>query len=376
MSDAGSPVMTGKPYVLHAWELSYFSGKTRCYLRYKGIPFTDTPVNALTLLWKIPRRTGVTVIPVVVTPEGEWLQDTKHIVDVLEARFPQAPVLPATPRQRIAALLIEAWADEWWIPHAMHYRWSYPENFPLFQREAGDGLLPGFPRWLKSRMASRAINAMRGYLPAVGVVPAQHAMLERWTEAMLDVLERHLAVQPFLFGTRPSVADFALAGPLYAHLGRDPWPKKHLVEPRRQLGAWLERMLNPAVGSGEFLAGDAVPDTLKPLFESIGNEFYPMLDAIRGQVMQYLPEMPADRTRLPRSLGMIEFPMAGGSFRRAAMPYTLWMMQRVADAYHGLDAAGRTVVDEWLFRQGAPGARYFDNGLRLRRTGLHVQVER
>src|SRR3546814_13148412 len=73
---------------------------------------------------RIPAKTGAMVMPVVVTPEGEWLQDTTHIVDVLEQRFPDAPVLPATPRQRIVAELLEMWADEWWIPAAMHYRWS------------------------------------------------------------------------------------------------------------------------------------------------------------------------------------------------------------------------------------------------------------
>jgi glutathione S-transferase len=365
-----------KPYVMHGWHLSYFSGKTRAYLRYKGVPFEDKAVDALTLLWKIPRKTGAAVMPVVVTPEGQWLQDTTDIAEALEQRFPEAPVTPATPRQRIAAMLLEAWADEWWIPVAMHYRWIYPENFRLFQRDAGDGLLPWFPRPVKDRLASFVADKMRGYLPAVGVVPEQRAVMERWTEDMLDALEKHFAVMPFLFGTRPSVADFGLIGPMYGHLGRDPWPKQHLVEPRPHLKAWIARMNQPQVRGGEFLAGDAIPETLQPLLDAVFREFYPMVAGIRDEVRLALKTLKPGRSRLPRALGMIDFPMGKGRYRRAAMPYTLWMMQRVLDAYAGLDAPGRAAVDAWTAAQGAPEAMRFDIGARLKRVDLHVKVER
>ncbi|HSW12059.1 MAG TPA: glutathione S-transferase family protein [Solimonas sp.] len=365
-----------KPYVMHGWHLSFFSGKTRAYLRYKGVPFVDHEVDALTLMWKIPRKTGAAVMPVVVTPEGEWLQDTKDIAEAIERRFPQAPVLPSTPRQRIAAMLIEAWADEWWIPVAMHYRWVYPENYALFEADGGNALLPGFPRVVKNRLVAYAANKMRSYLPAVGIVPEQYAVMERWTENMLDVLDRHFQHMPFLFGTRPSVADFGLIGPMYGHLARDPWPKRELVEPRPHLKRWVERMNAPQPCSGEFLADDAIPDTLQPVFDALFGEFYPMVSGIRDEVLKALPSLPPERRRLPRALGPIEFPMGQGRYRRDAMPYTLWMMQRVFDSYRALDAAGRAAVDAWAATQGAPEAMRLDIGPRLKRVGLHVALDR
>ena len=365
-----------RPYIMHGWHLSYFAGKTRAYLRYKNIPFVDHEVDALTLLWKIPRRTGATVMPVVVTPEGEWLQDTKHIVEVLEQRFPQSSVMPSAPRQRIAAMLLEAWADEWWIPLAMQYRWIYPENYALFEHDAGNALLPGFPRFLKKRMVAYVAKTLRGYLPSVGVVPEQYAVQERWTENMLDALERHFAVMPFLFGSKPSVADFGLIGPMYGHLGRDPYPKRVLIAPRPHLKAWIERMNNTRAGSGAFLPDDQIPPTLSPLFDALFGEFYPMVHGIREEVRKILPKLSAERSRLPRALGMIEFPMGPGRYRRAAMPYTLWMMQRILDAYRGLDAAGRASVDAWTRERGAPQAMQFDPGARLRRSGLNVVLDR
>jgi len=365
-----------KPYVLHGWHLSYFSGKTRAYLLYKGIPFVDHEVDAYHLMWKIPRMTGATVMPVVVTPDGEWLQDTTHIVDVLEQRFPERPVVPATPRQRIAAQWIEAWADEWWIPAAMHYRWTYPENYRLFEADAGAGLLPGFPRFIKKRLVAYVAGKLRGYLPSVGVVPEQYELMERWTIGMLDALEQHFSAHPYLLGGRPTIADFALLGPMYGHLGRDPWPKRHLVDPRPQLSAWVARMNAATPSGGRLLDNDAVPATLAPVFDSIFKEFVPMVTAIRDEVSKALPKLPPERSRLPRALGTVEFPMAGGRFRRAAMPYSLWMVQRVLDSYHSFNAADRAAVDAWLVERGAPGAMNLQIAPRLRRVGLHVKVER
>src|SRR5699024_2999353 len=152
LSAHGLQTRTPRPmrsYIFYGWQLSYFSGKLRAYLRYKGIPFQDRAVDAITLMRRIPRHTGEVVMPVVITPQGEWLQDTTHIIEVLDRRFPERPTLPETPRKRLAALLIEAWADEFWIPPAMHYRWSYPGNYPLFEREAGRALLPWIPSTLR-----------------------------------------------------------------------------------------------------------------------------------------------------------------------------------------------------------------------------------
>lgn len=365
-----------KPYVMYGWHLSYFSGKTRAYLRYKRVPFDDRAVDALTLMRRIPQKTGATVMPVVVTPDDQWLQDTTDIVEVLEKRFPERPVLPATPRQRLAAELLEMWADEWWIPTAMHYRWSYPENYALFEAEAGDALLPGFPGFAKRRIVAYVADKLRGYLPSVGVVPEQFAIMENWTARMLDVLDRHFAGLPYLFGHKPSIADFALLGPLYGHLGRDPAPKRLLVDPRPHLRAWIERMNAPPAGDGEYLADDALPPTLQPLFDAVFREFWPMLAGIRNELRRTLPTLPPGRPRLPRMLGEIAFPMGESTFRRGAMPYTLWMLQRIQDDYRALPPPARAAVDAWLRAQNAPGALDLDIGPRLRRVGLHVKIER
>src|SRR5690606_36089810 len=139
-------------HLLYGCELSLYSGKVRADLRHKRITFREKHVS-LRDMREIRRRTGANVMPFVVTPDGEWLQDTSYIIDVLETRFPDAPVVPATPRQRIAAYLLEAWGDQFWLPSSMHYRWHFDENYHrVFQPEGGDSLLPFAPRFLKNHV--------------------------------------------------------------------------------------------------------------------------------------------------------------------------------------------------------------------------------
>lgn len=360
--------------LLYGWELSLYSGKVRAYLRHKRIPFHEKRVS-LRDMREIRRRTGANVMPVVVTPDGEWLQDTSHIIDVLESRFPEAPVIPASPRQRVAAYLLEAWGDEFWLPSAMHYRWRFDENYrEVFEPEGGDNLLPFAPRFIKNRLIARAAATMRSFLPGLGVMPAQLDTIERWTESICDALDAHLAQHPYLLGARASLGDYGLVGPLYAHLGRDPVPARTLIAPRRHLAAWVRRMQNPpADARGDFLPGDAVPDTLRPVFASIFGEFWPYLQGTLAEVEKATPTLQPGRG-YARALGAVETTMAGRPYRLNARPYSLWMAQRALDAYRSFDADERSMADDWLKNVGGVEAMALPIP-RLRRMALRVAPE-
>jgi len=362
-------------YVFYAWPLSYYSGKLRAYLNYKQIPYVEKPPRVWTFN-KLKEKTGAGAIPVLVTPEGEWLQDTAHIIDRLEQTFPQSPVEPASPRQRVAAHILEAWGDEFWVPSAMHYRWSFPENFTkLFQREAGDFLVPFAPRFVKDRLALKPASLMRSFVPGLGVTPAQNPIIEEWTESMLDHLDAHFAKLPYLLGTRPSRGDFGLIGPLFAHLGRDPYPKRVLIGPRRNLKAWIERMQSPqAPLGGEFLAGDEIPQTLAAIFAAIFAEFWPFLARTQDEVAKALPTLQPGRG-FRRSLGEIEFPTAGKPFKRLATPFSLWKIQRALDTYRALSAPAKASADAWLATVGGASAMQLSIKPRLKRIALHVAPE-
>ena len=120
--------MDDRFFRFYASEVSYFSAKVRPALRYKRIPHVELLATTAAYRAVIRPRTGLTMIPVVVTPEDETLQDSSDILDALEARVPRPPLYPSTPVHRVVADLIELWADEFLILPGLHYRWSFPES--------------------------------------------------------------------------------------------------------------------------------------------------------------------------------------------------------------------------------------------------------
>jgi glutathione S-transferase len=355
---------------LYGWQVSYYTGKVRSYLRFKGIAYTERSPDIFDYYVGLRRRTGTVAIPVVRTGAGEWLQDSSHIIDRLEVAFPDRSVLPSTAVQRFAAYLFELWGDELWIPSGLITRWCHlQQNYAFLERDVASDLLPGWPHWVQKRAVAQVARHMMGYLPKAGVIPAQHGVLDRWTALQLDALDRHFAASAFLFGTRPSLGDFGLMGPLYGHLGRDPWPARHLVEPRTHVRAWIERMNRSAPAAGDFLPGDAIPATLEPLLQSLFGEMLPYLEGVLRVAQPAL----ARGGRLPRFMDEVEFPLADGRYRRPAMPYALWMLQRMLDAWRAMPRTDQDAVRAWLTAHGAH--RLLDIELpRLRRDGLHAAV--
>jgi glutathione S-transferase len=342
-------------YTLFGAEFSYYSGKVRSYLLHRRIPFLERRANAWIYLSLLPRRVKAAVVPVVLTPQGEWLQDSSLIIDALEQRFPACPVVPSTPLQRFAAYLFELWGDEFLLPLAMHTRWNRPEHLSWYAQEAGQVLLPGWPGFTQRWMGGKIASEMRGYRQTLGFGPDMAPVLTRFGQIQLDGLNAHFAEHKFLFGGRPSLGDYGLIGPLYAHIGRDPLSKRDLIEPRPHLKAWIARMFQPtSADGGEFLADDQIPSTLLPALRSIFDEMLPFLQGCAEAVGQ-TPILPAATQKAPRFLGPLSYPLAGGSHQRLAASYPVWMAQRLLAVFAALPAAEQRRVRAWLASIGGEG---------------------
>lgn len=348
-------------------ELSLYSGKVRSYLLNKHIPFVETTTTPWQLFHTIRKRTNAAAVPVVITPEGEWLQDSSAIIDELERRFPAFPVLPDTPVLRFASYLFELWGDEFWLPLAMHARWSHDENRALFVHDAGQALMPGFPIWLRNILGNNHARLMRHMARAVGVTPEGVPVIDRFAQIQLDGLDRHFEKHTYLFGDRPSLGDYGLIGPLYGHLGRDPWPKRELIQPRPHLKAWIERMFTPGETPGAFDAEDRIADTLAPALRSIFDEMVPFIAACADELRKTTPL--AAGGKVVRLLSDVSYPMAGGTHRRAALSYPVWMAQRMLDAFAAMPEPDRHKVSEWLATVGGESVLRLDLP-RVKRIGL------
>ena len=209
--------------------------------------------------------------------------------------------------------------------------------------------------------------------PAVllGAQPHMHAAIERSYEALLGELDRHFAVHPYLLGSRPSIGDIGLYGPLYAHQYRDPYTGRHMREKAPLVAQWVERMQHPVPHSGDFLPNDALPDTLRPIVARMFREQFPVLADSARQVRAWMAEHPGEP--LPRAIGSHAFTLEGRQGTRIIRPYSLWMLQRARDCYRSLPPADQAVAAEWLRPLGGEAFTAFVDPPRLARHGLSVR---
>ncbi|MBA1146776.1 glutathione S-transferase [Ectothiorhodospiraceae bacterium WFHF3C12] len=338
-------------YTLYGTEFSLYTGKVRAYLRYKGIPYKEVLSTMGVYERVIVPNTGVRMIPVVQTPSGEFIQDTTEIIDALEARFPERGIYPETPRQRLASLLIELYADEWLLIPAMHYRWSFPEqNERFIMAEFGKVAAPWAPAFIRRALARKRASFFSGMLPVLGISKETGPAIEQWYESLLDHLEQHFSRHRYALGERASMADFGLIAPLYAHLYRDPAPGRIMRERAPSVARWVERMFEDQPAIGEWLPGDEVPDTLLPILRHQFREQFPVLRETVETVADYVSEHPGERVR--RRVGQHRFRIGDAEGERAVMAYPQWMLQRALDYYNGLAGADREAAEQLLDAAG------------------------
>ena len=375
MSAAPAGASVPGAYTLYALPHSYYSGKVRSYLLYKGIPYREVTATLRLFQRFIVPRTGVKYIPVLHSPDDVVVQDTSDIIDFLEPRFPRRPVYPATPRQRLVSLLFELYGDEWLLLPAMHYRWSFwHERAHIDDVLEHFGLLlsPRAPRALRRFAGRRFCRPFAGALPMLGITPQTIPPLESWYREFMAQMNAHFAVHPYLLGDAPTIGDFGLMGPLYAHLGRDFHPKALMQERAPRLYQWVERMNRPAA-EGALLPGDTVPPTLLPVLRRMFAEHFPvLLDTVR-RLEQWLEQNPGQR--IPRAIGEHAFRLGGVEGTRRLFPYTQWMLQRPLDYYQSLHGGDKEAVDALLHEVGGFEAMQARIRRRVRRHHNRIVAE-
>jgi glutathione S-transferase len=348
-----------------ARELSYPSsgaptqsaGIEAAYLRYKEIPFERIEPSWRRIQTELLPHTGMPKVPLVQTPDGQWLQDTTPMIDWFEARFPEPPVVPADPLQSFAARLLEDYADEWlWRP-ALHYRWSYPEDARhLSQRIVAEGLFDvPLPRWLLRFYIRR--RQRRTYVIGDGVDAATRAHVENTYLGTLDRLEENLAERPFLLGQRPCLADFGFFASMFRHFSLDPTPARIMRQRAPAVFAWVARLWNARARGTDagWLAAGTLPDAWHGL--------------LRDAAETYLPYLHANAMAWHEGKARLDYGVQGVSYRNVpAVHYRVWCRERLQDHFEALPSRSQPAVRALLEECGAWEPLW--RGGRIR-SGLH-----
>lgn len=350
-------------YTLYGMAASLYTGKVRAYMRRNHVEFRDEKAGGEHFNTVVTKEVGRWIIPVIETPDGEYVQDGTDILDYFESRgFSKQSIYPEDPKLKVVAHLFELYGGEGMLRAAMHYRWNFDETNLNFLQTTFEDVLPNnLSAEERELVFLHASGRMRKAAVAFGVTPETYETIETSYSTFLSLYETHLESRPFLFGGYPTVGDYGLFSPLYAHLGRDPKPLQLMQLTAPRVYRWTERMNAPetvhdeaALKSGPGLFSfDAIPETLKSLMAFIAEDYVPEISAHVKFTNEWLSEQDAPTLKpgaLGRGIGMATFEWRGHTIQTAVMPYRLYLLQRVTDAFEALNASDKAEVES-LFEE-------------------------
>ena len=151
-----------------------------------------------------------------------------------------------------------------------------------------------------------------------GITEETAPAIDAWATELLQGLDAHFPLHPY---RRPSVADFALYGPLCAHVGRDSASRDRTASHGHLLG-WIQPIQNPSGTPVDFAADDIIPEHLRPILTHEFKEQFPILQNTVANLAQW-STIPRSGWRRRRGLarvsrGSSRYP--GGNARRFRSP--------------------------------------------------------
>lgn len=375
-----------QPLSLFGAPVGLYTGKIRSYLRKQGIPYVERLPSDPVFRKEVLPAIGRFINPVIRMPDGQIVQDTADIIDFLEAEgYAHSSSLPSTPVQRIAALVLDLFGGEGLIRPAMHYRWSYrSENEAFLRHEFGLSFRPGKASAEEvDRQLGSFMNYLAAYLPKLGITPETRAVIESSYEDFLSRLDAHLRQHPYLLGGVPTLADYGLMAPLYAHLARDPYPANLMKLKAPSVYRWTERMNAADPDMPEFprnpqalLPDDALPESLAPILGFIASDYLPELEMTAVAIDRWLSDPSrgdVEGQPIERTLCEGSFEQRGQTIKTIVQPYTHYKLQRVNDVFSELAPSDQVTVSTSLAAAGFNRLRAMGPSRRIERSA-HLEI--
>jgi len=308
-----------RPYVLYGVEASPYTVKLRAALRYRRLPYRW--VCRFVQMHAPLAHLRPQLTPALEFPDGEVRTDSTPLLEELERRHgADRSLLPARPRDRFLAWLIEDMADEWLTKCLFHYRFGAPEDAAFAALWVMDDAQGG----LDAGALAAAVPAFRerqaGRMALVGCTPEAAPLLEASYLRVLDALETTAANGRFLFGARPSVADLGLFGQLKT-LGTDPTPMALMRARAPRTDAWVRRADDLSGIEGDW--GEPAP-AVAALLEMAREIYWPFLKA--------------------NAVGDVDIVLAGHRFRQPHFRYQAKCHDRLTKLYAALAPADREEI--------------------------------
>jgi len=331
--------MTLEPYRLFGGNPSPYSRKLRAIMRYRRLAHVwkvGTPDTLPEISQVRPK-----LIPVLQLPEsGEFRVDSTPLAYLLEERHPgQRSIIPPDPADAFVCHLLEDFADEWGTKLMFHYRWQEDATALWASHWIVRDAMPHATGSAHDQAAKFFHDRQRGRMAMVGCTPENAPVIESSYERLLDILGGHVRGLHYLFGSRPSLADFALYGQL-AQLTMDPWPQRICRERAPAVEAWVVTLDDAAGNEGEWKPGKAGA-VREALLEMVGAE--------------YLPFLRANALALEQGLPTVELEIRGRRYVQQPFAYQGKCYADLRRRWQALPEAARAALQPLMQRTGCSG---------------------
>lgn len=269
--------MTQASYTLYTMDNSPYSDKIRALLRYKKIAFVEHTENLETRFTVLQARTGKTMVPVVLTPDDQALNDSTTIAAVLEKRHPTPATRWQDPSMDAVAMLLEDYADEWLVRIMLASRWYHAADAAQNAAIIATGMTHALFGIDFQRAAKDFPPGIISSVPKMGATPQNaegwYAMVPRILDAMAAVLEK----SEYLTGSRPHLCDFAFYGMLN-QIRRDPTGYGWITAGPKVVLAWIDRLETACKEGGAESGGAPLADAtaLVPLVREAAQTYFRM----------------------------------------------------------------------------------------------------
>ena len=318
---------------------SPYTRKMLAYLRFRRIPYQlllgdqsddlNLPQAKVELLptFYLPNTAG----------EIEATVDSTPIIRRFENESSHRSAIPNNPALSFLNYLIEDFADEWLTKSMFHYRWYYEADIDM----AGTIL----PHWrnikaspdelkqLKTFVAQRQISR----LYVVGSNDTTAPVIEQSYQRFLNIMDALIQKQQFVFGERPSSADFGIYAQLTQLAKFDPTPAAICLQQAPRVYAWTDIVDdltgNPAKDQDWMLVSEA-KTVLADLLTEIGHV--------------YAPALLANAAALQRGEDQMQTTIDGKEWVQPTFPYQAKCLEWINREYHNLDKSAKLDVDSLL----------------------------
>lgn len=323
---------------------SPYTRKMLAYMRYRHITYELLIGDHLVAGMELPKA-KVDLLPTFYLPneqgEIDAVVDSTPLIRRFERAFSGREALPMDPVLGFINYLIEDYADEWLTKSMFHYRWYYDADI----KKAGDIL----PLWrglqMDDEQHQKAAEFVAGRqisrLYVVGSNDLTAPVIEASYRRFLDIMNRLIMRQSYLFGERPASADFGIYAQLTQLAKFDPTPMTICLQQAPRVFAWtdvVDDLSGQVCADDGWMSRDTVKAVLGDLLAEIGKV--------------YAPALLANARAMQAGQKQMETMIDNQPWQQPTFPYQGRCLEWINEEYQSLAAEERRCVDDILAGSG------------------------